>query len=77
MCLGTLGLVRETWDEGGMPMARVESHDGSDLVACLAYTPEAAVGTQVLVHLGFVVEVVDPDVAGEASALRSRPRGAP
>jgi hydrogenase maturation factor len=31
-------------------------------VVCLMYVPDAAPGQAVLVHLGFVMEIVDPAV---------------
>jgi hydrogenase maturation factor len=71
MCLGKLGSIVRTWDAGGMPMARVEG-PGSDLDACLLYHPEAKVGDDVLVHLGFVIEVLDPAAAVDARRLRER-----
>ncbi len=66
MCLGVIGVIRETWDEGGMPMASVEGRP-----VCLVYTPEAAIGDTVLVHLGFAVEVLDEERAADAVALRA------
>lgn len=66
MCLGALGTIDERWDEGGVPMASV---DGEPV--CLLYTPEAKVGDTVLAHIGFAVEIVDPDRAAAARELRS------
>lgn len=70
MCLGVLGVVQEVWDEGGLGMARIDADDGRELIACLAYAPHADQGCDVLVHLGFVIEVLDPDEAAGARALR-------
>lgn len=67
MCLGAISTVTETWDEGGLAMARVE---GAEEPVCLMYVPEAAVGDPVLVHLGFAVRILDPDEAAEAIRLR-------
>ena len=66
MCLGAIGAIDATWIEGGVPMASVA---GSP--TCLLYTPEAGVGDTVLVHVGFAVEILDPDRAAEAVELRS------
>jgi len=66
MCLGSLGVIARTWDEGGLAMASVE-----DRSVCLMYTPEASVGDTVLIHLGFAVEVVSKERASAAHALRS------
>jgi hydrogenase expression/formation protein HypC len=65
MCLGALGIVEETWDEGGLPMAFV-----NDEPVCLMYTPEADIGDHVLVNLGYSVEIIDSKRAAEALALR-------
>lgn len=69
MCLGVVGRVTETWDEGGIPMGMVD--DGRERSAvCLLYVPEVTAGDAVLVHLGFAVERLDPERAEEATALR-------
>ncbi len=70
MCLGAIGVIRETWDEGGIAMASVAGEP-----VCLLYTPEAAPGDSVLVHLGFAVEVLDEERAAVATALRSEVSG--
>ena len=69
MCLGVVGRITETWDEGGIPMGTV--YDGRDHIAvCLLYVPDVSAGDDVLVHLGFAVERLDPRRAEEAHALR-------
>lgn len=70
MCLGSIGRVIEVWDEGGVPMAEVESSDTST-AACLLYHPGVSVGDNVLVHMGFVVDVLDEQLASEARGLRA------
>lgn len=69
MCLGAIGVIEATWSESGVPMGRVGGRP-----ACLLYTPDAGIGDTVLVHLGYVVEVLDPDRAADAVALRTRAR---
>ena len=69
MCLGVIGVVTRTFAEGEVPMADVDNGDGPRAV-CLLYCPEAAVGDDVLVHMGFVMEVLDPARAAESRALR-------
>ncbi len=69
MCLGLIGVVTRTFDEAGVPMADVDTGDGARSV-CLLYCPEAAVGDDVLMHMGFVMEVLDPQRAAESRELR-------
>jgi len=71
MCLGSLGVIARTWDEGGLAMASVEGQ-----AVCLMYTPEASVGDTVLIHLGFAVEVVSKERVSAARALRSEAESA-
>ena len=59
MCLGVPGKIIEV-DENptGMTMGRV-SFGGIVKEVCLAYTPEAAVGDYVVVHVGFAISQID------------------
>jgi hydrogenase maturation factor len=74
MCLGKVGVVTKVWEEGGVPMALVSTGSTSER-ACLLTAPEVVEGTSVLVHLGFVVEVLDPESAEEARRLRGETTG--
>ncbi|MBC9715935.1 HypC/HybG/HupF family hydrogenase formation chaperone [Streptomyces sp. TRM66268-LWL] len=65
MCLGIPGRVQEVHDEGQLRMATVD-FGGIRREVCLAYTPEAEVGTYVIVHVGFAITTVD-----EAEAERT------
>jgi hydrogenase maturation factor len=69
MCLGVIGTIHRTWDEGGVPMAEIATESGSRAV-CLLYHPDAGEGEAVLAHMGFVVEVLEPDEAEEALRMR-------
>ena len=69
MCLGLIGVVTRTFDEDGVPMADVDTGDG-DRSVCLLYCPDAAVGDDVLMHMGFVMEVLDPERAADSRELR-------
>jgi hydrogenase assembly chaperone HypC/HupF len=69
MCLGLIGAVTRTFDEGGVPMAEVAT-DGGVRNACLLYCPDVVEGDDVLMHMGFVMEVLDHDRAAEAMAMR-------
>jgi len=65
MCLGIPGRVLEIHDSAGLRMATVD-FGGVRREACLAYTPGAAIGTYVIVHVGFAITEVD-----EAEAERT------
>jgi hydrogenase expression/formation protein HypC len=62
MCLAIPGKVLESYDQGGMRMAKVQ-FGGIVREACLAYVPETQVGDYVLVHVGFAISRVDEDEA--------------
>jgi hydrogenase expression/formation protein HypC len=65
MCLGVPGRIVEADDTAGLRMGIVD-FDGVRRPVCLAYTPEAAVGDHVIVHVGFAISQVD-----EAEAART------
>ena len=65
MCLAIPGKVIETLESDGMKMAKV-SFGGMVKQVCLEYTPEAAPGDYVLVHVGFALSRID-----EAEAQRT------
>lgn len=65
MCLAIPGKVVETFDRGGLQMARVQ-FGGVTREACLEYVPDTQVGEYVLVHVGFALSRVD-----EAEAQRT------
>jgi hydrogenase expression/formation protein HypC len=71
MCLGSVGRVIRTWDEGGVPMAEVDFGVRIEPV-CLLYQPQVTVDTPVLVHMGFVMEELDEQRAHDALALRRK-----
>ncbi len=75
MCLGKVGVITEVWDEGGVPMARLETTSTTTETVCLLAHPGLEEGARVLVHSGFVVQVLDPDTAAEAARLRSAAAG--
>jgi len=62
MCLAIPGKVVETFERGGMHMARVQ-YGGVTRDACLEYVPETQVGEYVLVHVGFALSRVDEQEA--------------
>lgn len=76
MCLGSIAVLAEAWDEDGARVGRLD--DGS--LVPLSFLPDAPAGAHVLVHLGIPVEVIEPEAARDALALRAgdaREAGAP
>ncbi|ARX88627.1 hydrogenase assembly protein HypC [Streptomyces alboflavus] len=65
VCLGIPGRVLDIYDDAGLRMATVD-FGGVRREACLSYTPDADVGTYVIVHVGFAIAQVD-----EAEARRT------
>src|ERR1035441_3597139 len=58
MCLAIPGKIVETYDQGGLRMAKVQ-FGGIVREACLEYLPETLTGEYVLVHVGFAISRVD------------------
>jgi hydrogenase maturation factor len=73
MCIGSITLLEEIWEEDGVRVGRVA--DGC--VVPLSFVPDAEPGAQLLLHLGIPVEVLDPDTARDALELRARTGGTP
>jgi hydrogenase maturation factor len=67
MCLGSIAVLVESWEEEGAALGRLD--DGS--VVPLSFVPGAPTGAHLLVHLGIPVEVLEPGAAREALALRA------
>jgi hypothetical protein len=67
MCLGSIAVLVETWDDGGATLGRLD--DGC--VVPLSFVPGASPGAHLLLHLGIPVEVLDPAAAHDALALRA------
>ena len=60
MCLGTVGVIIEVCDDGGLPMALLDTAPGT-VSASLLTCPEAGVGQTVLVHCGYVLQILDDE----------------
>ncbi|CCK32520.1 hypothetical protein BN159_8142 [Streptomyces davaonensis JCM 4913] len=58
MCLGIPGRVLEVHDDAGLRMATVD-FGGIRREVCLDCTPDAGVGSYVIVHVGFAITEVD------------------
>lgn len=62
MCLGIPGRILDIHDEAGLRMATVD-FGGVRREACLEYTPQAEVGSYVIIHVGFAITTVHEDEA--------------
>jgi hydrogenase expression/formation protein HypC len=64
MCLAVPGKIVSIYEEDPPEVRRGKvDFAGVQKEVCLAYTPEAALGDYVLVHVGFALSVVDPEEA--------------
>jgi len=71
MCLAVPGKVLEKFEENGLPMGLID-YSGTRNNACLAYTPEAAVGDYVIVHAGFALQILNEQEAADSLAELAR-----
>ena len=60
MCIGTVAVLAEAWDDGAYRAGRLD--DGC--VVSLAFVPDAQPGAQLLLHLGIPVEILEPEHEG-------------
>jgi hydrogenase maturation factor len=67
MCLGSIAVLAELSVLDGARVGRLD--DGC--VVPLSFVPEAVAGDHLLLHLGVPVEVLDPETARDALALRA------
>ena len=68
MCLGVPGKIVETYEKGGLQMAKVD-FGGVFREACLSYVPEAKVGEYCIIHLGFAISILSESEAQETLEL--------
>ena len=68
MCLGVPGKIVETYEKGGLQMARVD-FGGIFREACLEYVPEAQVGEYCIIHVGFAISLLSESEAMETLDL--------
>jgi hydrogenase maturation factor len=66
MCLGSIVKLVEINDDAGVRLGQLE--DGC--IVPLSFVPEAQPGAHLLLHLGIPVEILDPEAARDALALR-------
>ncbi len=69
MCLALYGTVHALREEGGVPVALVRVQGGPERW-CGVFATGVGVGSAVLLHSGYVVDVLDPERAAEAAGLR-------
>ena len=68
MCLGVPGKIIETYEAGGLRMAKID-FGGVVREACLAYVPEAEVGDFTVIHVGFAISMLSEREAQETISL--------
>ena len=68
MCLGVPGKIVETYEKGGLQMAKVD-FGGVFREACLNYVPEAQVGEYCIIHVGFAISLLSESEALETLDL--------
>ena len=68
MCLGVPGKIVETYEKGGLLMAKVD-FGGVFREACLSYVPEAKVGEYCIIHVGFAISLLSESEAQETLEL--------
>lgn len=68
MCLGVPGKIIETYQTGGLHMAKVD-FGGVSREVCMDYVPEAQVGQYCLIHVGFAISLLNEEEALETLDL--------
>ena len=68
MCLGVPGKIVETYEKGGLQMAKVD-FGGVFREACLNYVPEAKAGEYCIIHVGFAISLLSESEAMETLEL--------
>ena len=68
MCLGVPGKIVETYEKGGLKMAKVD-FGGIFREACLDYVEEAKVGDYCVIHVGFAISILSESEAMETLEL--------
>ena len=68
MCLGVPGKIVETYEKGGLKMAKVD-FGGIFREACLDYVDEVKVGDYCVIHVGFAISILSESDAMETLEL--------
>jgi hydrogenase expression/formation protein HypC len=69
MCLAIPGKITAIADDGGLLRMGTVDFGGVTREVCLAYVPDAMVGTYVIVHVGFAISQLDEEEAQETLRL--------
>ncbi|MFI9152484.1 HypC/HybG/HupF family hydrogenase formation chaperone [Streptomyces sp. NPDC053367] len=75
MCLGIPGRILEIHDDAGLRVGTAD-FGGVRREVCLSCTPEADVGSYVIVHVGFAITLVDETEARRTLAVLRAMAGA-
>jgi len=68
MCLAVPGKIIAIYEANGLQMGKID-FGGVKREACLSYVPEAKVGDYAIIHVGFVLNLVDEEEALETLRL--------
>lgn len=71
MCLGSIARLAEVRQDHGVCVGRLDDES----TVPLSFVPAASAGDYLLLHLGIPVEILDPQDAREALALRRSGQG--
>jgi hypothetical protein len=69
MCIGSVAVLVDAWDDGGARAGRLD--DGC--VVSLAFVEDAVPGDELLLHLGIPVEVLERESDSTADERRLLP----
>ncbi|HSC73095.1 MAG TPA: HypC/HybG/HupF family hydrogenase formation chaperone [Gaiellaceae bacterium] len=67
MCIGSIQVLEDAWEEGGARVGRL----ANGTLVTLAFVPAAEPGVHVIVHLGIPVEVLSAEEAETAPDLHA------
>ena len=68
MCLGIPGKIIDIYEANGLQMGKVD-FGGVLKEVCLAYVPDAQIGSYTIVHVGFALNILDEAEARETLQL--------
>jgi hydrogenase expression/formation protein HypC len=68
MCLAVPGKIVDTYEKGGLRMAKVD-FGGIFRETCLDYVPDAKVGDYCIIHVGFAISLLSEQEAMETLDL--------